>query len=118
MRQEILVRAATTLWLILCFAVLALSLGGGDHPRPGEADIVLVVGMAVLGFPTTAGLALTEAETMRRLYECCAITYPRGDLVRIVRWAVYLGVAALQWYVLVPMIMRRVKPKAGAAVTK
>lgn len=115
MRQKILGRTATALWLILSLAVLALSLGGGNHPRPGEADLLLVLGMAVLGFPTTAGLALAEAEAMRRLYECCEIIYPRGDLVRIVRWAVYFGVAALQWYVLVPMLMRRAKTRAGAS---
>jgi hypothetical protein len=72
--------------------------------------------MALLGFPTTAVFALVEGEGMLLLYECCEITYPPGDLVRIVRWGVYVGVAALQWYVLVPMIMRRTKTKAGASV--
>ena len=93
-------------WLLLCLAVLGLSLGGGDHPRRGEADIVLVTGMGILGFPATAAVALAEAEAMRRLYECCGMTYLRGDAVRIVRWVVYFCVATAQWFYVLPRLIR------------
>jgi len=111
MRFPILKIAATAAWLLLCFTVLLLSLGGENLPRPGEAEMVLVGGMMLLGFPSTGALALVEAGAMRWLYECCGVTYPSGDLVRIVRWIVYVAVGALQWYVLVPFLIRWMKAK-------
>jgi len=105
-------RITRAIWLSLCLAVLGLALVAWfSNPDSMRHHVVefLVHWMSILGFPATWLAVLAMAYGMRALYELTGVAVPGGLPGLLSYWCILVLAGYLQWFVLVPRSISRVR---------
>jgi hypothetical protein len=97
-----------TLWIGVCLAVLGITSYGSGRPENRDNILVLTWAMFVLAFPSSFLFVLVYARLGRMMPDKPALA---GYVTFFVTWLGFFFLGYLQWFVLVPSLIRRFRTR-------
>jgi hypothetical protein len=102
-----LMHAARWPWIGLSFCILALTMHYFDGSPESDVDALLIWGMMVMSFPAGLAVILVLGAASYLLGAALSITVSVTAEYLLWVWLVFLIVGYLQWFTLVPLLLKR-----------
>ena len=96
-------------WLVLALLVLAASLAAWDGRPNCDCEEVMIYGMLALGFPASVLAAGVVGLAFQFLHRSLGVTVATSPGEMIGTWALLTVAGYVQWFVLLPWLVRRVR---------
>ena len=72
-----------------------------------DADIVFVIGMGILCFPISIVITIGVTTVLGAMLECCGVEFKNTFPFYLSVWLIYFVAGLIQWFVLLPKLVRR-----------
>jgi len=102
-----LIKIVKILWMILSVLVLLISLYSYDGSQNSDIGIFYSWSMLILSFP--AGLIVSALYVV--MYDVFSIVIQTSYLSIIIDWSLFFILGYLQWFVLIPALIKKYKSK-------
>lgn len=108
--------AATLKWvyIALCLAALSAVLYFFDGKPNSDAGTLLIYAMLVLSFPISFVFAAVETGGLWLISEITGRDVPTTYLFLVVTWLGFFAVGYVQWFVLVPKLLEKLRARRSA----
>lgn len=103
------------LWVLLCFAVLAITIYGSGRPENRDNILVLTWAMFVLAFPSSVVLALIYSRLGNMLPDTPGLV---AYVTFFLTWLAFFCLGYLQWFFLVPLLVRKFRLRREGSAGK
>lgn len=103
-------------WTVLCVIVLMATLYFFDGKPNSDADTLLAYGMLVLSFPMGLLVVLLLGAVGHLAYMVFGYVATVSYLSIIFSWSVMFAAGYLQWFVLLPSLLRRLRARDASRI--
>lgn len=97
-------RISLLIWFVACVLVLVFAF---VQRKIDDTDIAFTYFMLYLTFPVGYLLAAIAGFVLFSLHDAYGIVAPGGFIPNLVAWVLFVVVGYLQWFVLLPWLVRR-----------
>lgn len=112
MKQTLLLTAKWG-WIILSVLLLLITLALFDGSPKSDVDILLGYGLLILTFPIGLLLSIVDGFGGRAAFNLLGMTATTTYMSLATTWFVYTVAGYLQWFVLLPWVIRRLRAKSA-----
>lgn len=102
-------RFLKTGWIVLCIAVLMVTLVKFDHRPDSDISDFLIWSMLVLSVPSGILILLLNAGLAYFLHSAFSITISTTYLTLAVTWSLFFIVGYIQWFYALPLIVEKIR---------
>jgi hypothetical protein len=110
-------QALRWLWTLCAFLVLLVTLVAYDGTPNSDAEILLGYAMLALSFPSGLIIAIAYGLLGRVIYAVSGHVFTTSYASIIVVWLIFSIAGYLQWFVLLPLLWRRLKARREGGAT-
>ena len=93
-------------WLSCCVIVLIYTLANMDNDKNKDLSIVFVYFMTALSFPSGVLVGFIWGAASEIKYYVFCQYFDDSGLILFTAWMMYLAFGYMQWFVLIPRLMR------------
>jgi hypothetical protein len=100
-------------WIVLSVLLLLITLALFDGSPKSDVEILLGYGLLVLTFPIGLLLSIAEGFVGRAVFNLLGLTATTTYMSLVTTWLVYTVAGYVQWFVLLPWVIRRLRAKSA-----